>query len=130
MATIQQKIEAKGLIGRVRKVTATLVNGAAAGTFVLPRGAVVTAINADTPTTIPGTPTTTNLRLGSAASGQQYVADVDVKTQGFLGLTLLYPIRNAASAADATVHYTLTSTGGTAASQVGPVVLYVSYAIA
>lgn len=130
MATVQQKIESKGLIDRVRKVVVTVVDGAAAGTFTLPRGAVVTSAFADTPVAIPGTPTNTNLRLGSAANGAQYVADVDVKAQGFVALTLLYPIRNAAASDDATVHFTVASTGGTAASQDGAINLYVSYAIA
>lgn len=127
MATIKQKIEASGSLKRVARVPVTVVNGAAAGSFVLPAGAIVTEAYRDTPVTIPGTPTTLNLRLGSAAAGQQYVADVDVKAQGFAALTVVYAMRNAAAAAPATVHYTLTGSGGTAADQDGSIVLYVEY---
>lgn len=105
-----------------KTVTATLVAGAAAGSFDLPVGSKVVSVHAETPTTIPGTPTNTNLRLGSAASGQQFVADVDVKAQGWLTTTLLYAARNAVS-----FYYTLTSSGGTAGSQVGPVLIIVAY---
>lgn len=129
MATIQQKIEADGLIKRIMRVPVTITNGAAAGTFKVPHGAVVTEIYRETPTTIPGTPTNTNLRLGSSSNGQQYVADVDVKAQGFAALTTLYAARNAAAAKGATFHYTVASSGGTAADQDGQVVLYVEYVI-
>lgn len=129
MATVQQKIEARGLMDRVLRVPITVVDGAAAGTFVLPRGAVVSAVERDTPVAIPGTPTTTNLRLGSAANGQQYVADVDLKAQGYSELTVVYAMRNAAQTADATVHFTVASSGGTAADQDGSIILYVRYVI-
>lgn len=129
MATIQQSIEALGLIKRIARVPITVTNGAAAGTFVLPRGAIVTEAYRDTPTTIPGTPTNSNLRIGSAADGAQYVANVDVKAQGFSELTVVYAWRNAAAEAAATVHYTVASTGGTAADQDGSIVLFVEYAL-
>lgn len=106
-----------------KTVPITVVDGAAAGTFTLPTGAVVSSIHEETPTAIPGTPTTTNLRIGSAAAGQQYVADVDVKAQGYIALTALYAARNATG----TFHYTVTSTGGTAASQDGTIYLHVSF---
>jgi hypothetical protein len=109
----------------LKKVTVTIVDGAAAGTFTLPTGSVVEHYYIDTPTTIPGTPTNTNLRLGSAANGEQYVADVDVKTQGWINATVVYAGRKPAT----TVHYTVASSGGTAASQDGSVVLYVAYAV-
>ena len=127
MASVQQKIEAKGYLQRTKKVTVAVVNGAAAGTFTIPRGAVLTGIDRDTPTTIPGTPDTTYLRLGSAANGEQYVADADLKAQGYSALTLVYAARNAASAAERTVHYTVASSGGTAADQDGSIILYPSY---
>lgn len=106
-------------------VTATLVGGAAAGTVTLPTGAVVTDVFLETPVTIPGTPTNTNLRIGSSANGQQYVADVDVKTQGWIGSTLLYPGRNPVGV----INYTIASTGGTAASQVGNILLHFEYIV-
>lgn len=101
--------------------------GAAADTFTIPRGAVVSGIDRDTPVAIPGTPTNTNLRLGSAANGEQYVADADLKAQGYSALTCLYALRNAAASADATVHVTVASSGGTAGSQDGSIILYIDY---
>ena len=45
-------------------VPISVVDGAAAGTFTPPAGSRVLGIWRDTPTTIPGTPTNTNLRIG------------------------------------------------------------------
>lgn len=129
MANVLQKLEANGLIQRIVKVVVPIVNGASAGTFDVPRGAVIHEIYRDTQTAIPGSPTNTNLRLGSAANGQQYVADVDVKAQGYSSLTVVYAARNAAAAAPATVHYTVASSGGTTADQDGEVILNVGYFI-
>ena len=112
-------------IQAMRLVPITVVDGAAAGTFEMPSGAVVSSYQIDTPVTIPGTPTNTNLRLGSAANGQQYVADVDVKTQGVITATIVYAGRTPAT----TVYYTVASSGGTAASQDGTVNLRVHYTV-
>lgn len=106
-----------------KNVTVTIVDGAAAGTFTLPTGTFIQHLWAETPTAIPGTPTNVNLRLGSAANGAQYVSDVDVKAQGLINLTLLYPARNPAT----TVHFTVASSGGTAGLQDGVVTLRISY---
>jgi len=108
-----------------KTVTVDVVNGAAASTFTMPSGAVVLNYWLETPTTIPGTPTNTYLRLGSAANGEQYVADVDVKTQGFSAATVVYAGRNPAT----TVHYTVASSGGTTASQDGTVYVRVEYLV-
>jgi hypothetical protein len=91
---------------------------------------VVINVLRDTPVNIPGSPTTTNLRLGSAANGQQYVADVDLKAQGFTALTVLQAMRSAAATTSATVHFTVASAGGTASAQDGSIVLNVEYFIA
>lgn len=107
------------------RVPITIVDGAAAGTWTQPAG-VVTQITTATEVAIPGTPTNTNLRLGSGANGQQYVADVDVKAAGGLNLTLVAAARLAA-AGNTTWHYTVASSGGTAADQDGTVNLYVTY---
>lgn len=109
----------------VETFTVTVTDGAAAGTFSLPSGCLVEKISFETPTAIPGTPTNTNLKLGSAAAGAQYVADTDVKGQGWIDATIVYAGRNPAT----TVHYTVASTGGTAASQDGTVYVHVEYAI-
>jgi hypothetical protein len=108
-----------------KKVVVTVVNGAAAGTFTMPAGAFVDHYYIETPTAIPGTPTNTNVRLGSSANGQQYVADVDAKAQGVIVATTLYPGRNPAT----TVHYTVASSGGTASAQDGTINLLVVYAV-
>jgi hypothetical protein len=129
MANVLQKLEVNGLVQRVLRVPVTVTNGASAGTFALPKGAVVQGIDRDTPVAIPGSPTNVNLRLGSAANGEQYVADADLKAQGYSALTVVYAARNAAAAAPLTVHYTVASSGGTAADQDGSIVLYVAYAI-
>jgi hypothetical protein len=129
MATILQTIEADGLLRRTLLVPVNVVNGAAAGTFTLPAGAIVQGVQRDTPVTIPGSPTNTNLRLGSAANGQQYVADVDLKAQGFSALTVVYAMRNAAQTAAATVHFTVASSGGTAADQDGVITLHIEYVL-
>jgi len=112
-------------ISGFKEVEVTVVNGAAAGTFTMPTGAVVEHYYLDTPTTIPGTPTNTYFRLGSAANGEQYIADVDVKTQGWINATSIYAGRHPAT----TVHYTVASSGGTTASQDGTVVLYIAYSV-
>lgn len=107
----------------VKTVTITITDGAAAGTFDMPAGAVVLNYHLETPVTIPGTPTNTNLKLGSAAAGAEYVANVDIKTAGWIQATVVYAGRNPAS----TVHYTVASTGGTAASQDGTAYIHVEY---
>lgn len=133
MATVAQKIgrsladEASRETGVVvvKDVPITVTDGASAGTFSLPAGAFVLAYLIETPTAIPGTPTNTNIRLGSSANGQQYVADVDVKAQGVVNATIVYAGRNPAT----TVHYTVASSGGTAASQDGSLILRVQYKV-
>lgn len=108
-----------------KKIAVTITDGASAGTFEMPAGAFVDHYYFETPTAIPGTPTNTNIRLGSAANGQQYVADVDIKAQGVINATIVYAGRNPAT----TVHYTVASSGGTAASQDGTIYIYVVYAV-
>lgn len=109
----------------VERVTVTVVDGAAAMTFAMPSGAVIDRIVRETPVAIPGTPTNVNLRVGSTANGQEYVDDVDLKAQGFSTLTVKYAGRNPAT----TVHVTVASSGGTAASQDGVILLFVHYSI-
>lgn len=104
----------------VKTETVTITNGAAAGTFTMPTGVKILLAFAETPVAVPGTPTNTNLRLGSAANGAQYVSDVDVKAQGMIALTVLYAGRNPA----ATVHFTVASSGGTAADQDSTVLIH------
>lgn len=107
----------------VKTVTVTVTNGAAAGTFDMPSGATVLNYHFETPVAVPGTPTNTNLKLGSAADGAQYVANTDVKAQGWIQATVVYAGRNPAT----TVHYTVASSGGTAADQDSTVYIHVEY---
>lgn len=107
-----------------KNISITITDGAGAGTFVLPTGCFIQHIWLETPVAIPGTPTNTNLRLGSAANGAQYVADVDIKAQGVITATLLYAARNATG----TVHWTVASSGGTASAQDGAAIIRISYA--
>lgn len=109
-----------------QRVTVTITDGAAAGTFTTRAGVPVLMVVAETPVAIPGTPTNTNLRLGSSANGQQFVADTDVKAAGGINLTMTATARLTASAG--TWHYTVASSGGTAASQDGTVYLWILYA--
>lgn len=108
---------------QTKSVTVALVNGAASGSFTLPTGAAGVQYHFDTPVTIPGTPTTINARLGTAAAGQQIVADVDVKTQGYITATTLYPGRTPTTS----IFYTFTPAGGTAAQQVGNIIIRVGF---
>lgn len=108
-----------------RRVNINVVDGAAAGTFTLPAGAKVLGAICETPVAIPGTPTATNLRLGSVANGAQFVADVNVAAQGFVTLTVLYAGRNPTG----TIHFTVASTGGTASAQDGSLILLVEYTV-
>ena len=101
----------------------TITNGAAAGTFALPTGVKVLNYFLETPVAVPGTPTNTNLRLGSGANGQQYVADVDIKGAGFIASTIVYAGRNPAT----TVHFTVASSGGTTADQDSSALIHVEY---
>lgn len=106
-----------------KNVSLTLANGAASAQIVMPPNTFVQHVWFDTPVAIPGTPTTTNIRLGSTANGQQYVADVDAKAQGLIAATILYPLRNNPG----TIFATVASTGGTAALQVGTITVRISY---
>lgn len=101
--------------------------GVAAGTFQTPANAVVLQVSTETPEAITGTPTNTYLALGSSASGQDYVSNVDVKGQGGLLLTLLAPARLAANANQDVWHYTISANGGTTASQSGSVYVNILY---
>ena len=107
-----------------KTVPVTITDGAAAGTFRLPAGSFVQHIWVETPVLVPGSPTNTNLRLGSAANGQQYVADVDIKAAGVIATTLTLAGRRASGV----VHFTVASSGGTASAQDSTANIIVSYA--
>jgi hypothetical protein len=111
-------------ITRQKVVPINVVEGAASGTYFMPANSFVDHYYIETTLNIPGTPTNTNLRLGSTANGQQYVADVDVKAFGVINATMTTGGRRPRE-----TFYTVASSGGTAALQNGLVNLIVVYAL-
>lgn len=90
----------------------TMTAGATAtGSIQMPAGCVLSSIRADTATAFSGTPTAINLRVGTAAAGQQVVADVDVKGQGRV-LTTIVSTFDAITGAT-TYFFQLAASGGT-----------------
>lgn len=96
MATIAQKARVKAGAGEIsrghalKSLALTMTAGAtASGSISVPEGSILGAIRAETATAFSGTPTNINLRAGSAAAGQQVVADVDVKAQGHIAATIV-----------------------------------------
>lgn len=112
---------AGGVATFVKNVRVPVVDGAAALTYDLPPGVFTQHTYLDTPTAIPGTPTNVNVRIGSAANGQQYVADVDAKAAGVIPATLTAAARRPTGATVATHHVTVASSGGTAGLQDGDI---------
>jgi len=104
-------------------VVSKLVTFTVAGTgtlsdasVTLPAGSVFHSVTLDTPVAISGTPTTCNLRVGTAAAGQQIVADVDAKGQGHISTTIVAALDKVGgfSASDTPIYLQLVTTGGTA----------------
>lgn len=94
---------------------------------VLPAGSIFRSITLDTPTAITGTPTSCLFRAGTAAAGQQIVADVDAKAQGHIATTIVAALDKVGgfSAANTTVYMQVVTSGGT--SSAGPIYALVSY---
>lgn len=97
-------------------------------TFIMPAGSTLHSITLETPTAISGTPTSCNVRFGSAAAGQQIVADVDAKAQGHIAATIVagFDKVGAASAADYTIYGQCVTAGGTASA--GTITAIINYA--
>lgn len=115
----------------VSKAVTLTVNGNTTlsdSSVVLPAGSVFHSISLDTPTAITGTPTSCLFRAGTAAAGQQIVADVDAKAAGHIATTIVAALDNVAgfSAADTTIFLQLVTSGGT--SSAGPINVRVNYA--
>lgn len=121
------------LQGQARPAVTQLVTFTVAGTgtlsssVVLPAGSIFRSLTLDTPVAISGTPTTCNFRAGTAAAGQQIVADVDAKGQGHIAATIVAGLDKVGgfSAADTTVFMQVVTTGGTAPA--GAIYALVSY---
>lgn len=96
-------------------------------TVSIPAGGIFHSISLDTPTAITGTPTTCNFRAGTAAAGQQIVADVDAKAAGKIACTIVAGLDTVslASAADTILYLQLVTAGGTASA--GPIYARINY---
>lgn len=118
MATIDQTLNAeRGADSRLTStvlVPLTMVAGAAvAVTREIPPGSWIIGIKLETPTAFTGSPTAINLRIGTASTGQQVVADVDVKAQGHISATVVAAFDVAGNNA-ASLFLALAASGGTA----------------
>lgn len=109
---------------RQKVVRINLVDGAASGSYPMPDNAWVDHYYLESTVTIPGTPTNTNLRLGPTANSQAYVADVDVKTAGVINATITTSGRRPRE-----TFYTVASSGGTPALQIGLINLIIVYSL-
>lgn len=101
------------------QVSAFTVNGntTISQTLSVPDGSWIDAVSIETPAAISGTPTTCNVRLGSAAAGQQIVADVDGKAAGHIAATIVAAFDKIGGFVGLnTVYIQLVTAGGTAAA--------------
>lgn len=96
--------------------------------FVMPAGSTLHSITLETPTAISGTPTSCLVRFGTAAAGQQVVADVDAKAQGHITATIVaaFDKVGTALAADTTLYGQCVTSGGTASA--GTITAIINYA--
>jgi hypothetical protein len=111
-----------------KKVTFTIAANATYSDSVdMPPGSTFVGIQGETPTAVAGTPTTCNFRAGTAAAGQQVVADVDLKGQGHVACTIVATFDKVGNAATAkqTIFLQLVCVGGTGPS--GTVYALVTY---
>lgn len=93
-ATEDQFLNAlRGIGSRLRSAQVmplTMVAGATvSGSVSLPVGSWIQAVKFETPTAISGSPTNINCRVGTAAAGQEVVADTDAKAQGHITATMV-----------------------------------------
>lgn len=111
---------------RSKQVSLTMAAGATTDLNVtMPSGAIVLGYTAETQVAFTGSPTTINLRMGSTVGGAQYVADTDVKAQGWYDLIALYAGRRPAT----TLRIRITASGGTPADIAGTVIVRILYRV-
>lgn len=111
-----------------KKVTMTVAgNTTVTAQITLPKGADFRSLTLDTPTAISGTPTHTYFRAGTAASGQEVVADVEAKSQGHVTCTIVAALNKGTMAASSNtvIYYELTTSGGS--SSAGDVQVFCGY---
>jgi hypothetical protein len=129
MATIDQFYADKRGPGAhvhvAQSLSLTMAAGAtASGSLSLPSGSWLASVRFETATAFSGSPTNINARCGTAAAGQQVVADVDVKAQGHSQATIVAAF-DVQGAAGTTYYFQIAAVGGT--SPAGTVVAVVSY---
>lgn len=129
MATVAQKTaNQRGGVSTRTMTRAFKTLTMAAGVTVsdsitVPAGSHLNSVKAETGAAFTGTPTNINLRVGSAATGQQVVADVDVKAQGHVAATVVSSFD--AIASTITYYLQLAANGGT--SPAGSVTVCIDY---
>jgi hypothetical protein len=113
---------------RVTKKVNFIVAGSTtvSATVVLPAGSDFRAIAGDTPVAITNAPTSCLFRAGTAAAGQQVVADVDMKAQGHFACTIVAALDKGgmAALANTTIYLAVTTIGASAA---GTIEIFVEY---
>ena len=135
MATSDQYLATRRAAGTsqarvgARQLMTFTVNGNTTVTsqVTLPAGSWFRGVTTDTPTAISGTPTTCNFRAGTAAAGQQVVADVDLKGQGHVTTTVVAALDKVGAflAADTVIYGQVVTAGGT--SSAGTIYAFVDY---
>lgn len=129
MASVKQKIQGQAKSGKFvfsKEITLTMVAGATASDVMdLPLGSRLHGIRAVNTTAFTGSPTNINARVGSAAAGQQFVADVDLKAAASTALTV---VGSAAVLSLATsLYFQIAASGGT--NPAGAITFMVTYTI-
>ena len=100
--------------GFTQLVVLTMTGGTTvSGQLSLPAGTWLDAIRLETPAAFSGSPTNINVRCGSAAAGQQVVADVDAKGQGHIAATIVASL-DAVGAVPTVLYFQAAAVGGTA----------------
>ena len=111
--------------GFTQLVSLTMTAGATvSGQMNLPAGSWLDAVKLETPAAFSGAPTNVNVRVGSAAAGQQVVADVDAKAQGHIAATIVSTL-DAVGGAPTVLYFQAAAVGGT--SPAGTVNVLVHY---
>lgn len=121
-------IQPKNVVSRTITFTVNGNSTVSDSSVTLPAGSVLHSITLDTPTAISGTPTSCMFRCGTAAAGQQVVADVDGKAQGHIAATIVAALDKVGgfSAADTQLFMQVVTSGGTASA--GTIYAILNYA--
>ncbi len=130
MATVIQKDRTRAGAGTPARALAaqnlalTMAAGATtSGSITVPEGSWLAGIRVEVATAFSGSPTNINFRAGTAAAGQQVVADVDVKAQGHFSSTIVAAFDSTTGAT--TYYFQIAANGGT--NPAGTAVVHLSY---